>query len=386
MSVETSKLLIKKLPCDMDELAQLIRECKLIIPRSLSSYGGRRAVIEYADAAEAQKALGELNGLSDILDKPLCVSPFGPRAANDGSRGNKSTQTKAPPSESATTAKQEISKYVQRLYACNNQCDFTQPPQPYLRYSYPPINAEILAAIGQSLQADTRFYQQVLHLMNRMNLEPPFKKRTSSLVVQSHRHSVGIQTEVIPSESESELESDETEPRAKRKCLLPSTSTAAKEKNLKRARQIVQQAARQASHPNAQQEALPPAFTAAKIELKLPQTLKPAMAKPEKRLSIQDLEALPVYKNYKEGEPSNKLYIKNLHKNIGEEQLREVYSQYTTPENLEIKVMQQGRMKGQAFVTFIDLPEPEAIAKALGETNGLLWEQKPMIVCYGKQT
>ncbi|XP_034121868.1 ERI1 exoribonuclease 2 isoform X1 [Drosophila guanche] len=112
MSVETSKLLIKKLPCDMDELAQLIRECKLIIPRSLSSYGGRRAVIEYADAAEAQKALGELNGLSDILDKPLCVSPFGPRAANDGSRGNKSTQTKAPPSESATTAKQEISKQL----------------------------------------------------------------------------------------------------------------------------------------------------------------------------------------------------------------------------------------------------------------------------------
>ncbi|XP_015040516.2 RNA-binding region-containing protein 3-like isoform X3 [Drosophila pseudoobscura] len=260
-----------------------------------------------------------------------------------------------------------------------------EPPPPYLRYSYPPINAEILARIGETLQADTCFYQQVLHLMNRMNLEPPFKRRSSFLVVQSHRQSVGIQTEIIPSESESELESDETEPRAKRKCLKPSTSIAAKEKNLKRARQIVQQAVRQASHLKPKQESLSPSIAAPKIELKLPQTLNPTVAKPAKRLSIQELEALPVYKNYNEGDPSNKLYIKNLHKNIGEEQLRELYSQYTTPENLEIKVMQQGRMKGQAFVTFIHLPDPEVIATALDETNGLLWEQKPMIVCYGKK-
>ncbi|XP_033246613.1 U11/U12 small nuclear ribonucleoprotein 65 kDa protein isoform X2 [Drosophila miranda] len=360
MSVETSKLLIKKLPCDMDELAQLIRECKLIIPRSLSSYGCRRAVIEYADAGQARKALEELNGLNDILDKPLCVIPFGPRVAHDGSRANKCTQTKPPPSESTATAKKEIR-------------------------NYPPINAEILARIGETLQADTRFYQQVLHLMNRMNLEPPFKRRSSFLVVQSHRHSVGIQTEIIPSESESELESDETEPRAKRKCLKPSTSIAAKEKNLKRARQIVQQAVRQAIHLKPKQESLASSFAAPKIELKLPQTLNPTVAKPAKRLSRQELEALPVYKNYNEGDPSNKLYIKNLHKNIGEEQLRELYSQYTTPENLEIKVMQQGRMKGQAFVTFIHLPDPEVIATALDETNGLLWEQKPMIVCYGKK-
>ncbi|XP_016980656.1 U11/U12 small nuclear ribonucleoprotein 65 kDa protein isoform X1 [Drosophila rhopaloa] len=387
MSEPSCKLLLKRMPCTLEELGQLIQECKLIMPRTLNSYGRKRALLEYADSQEAGKALEQLHGLSEMLDKPLCISAFGPRANMGATSASKSTQTRA---AGNNVRKQdpdpEIDKYVRRLYACNYQCDFTQPPLPYLSYSYPPINGEILARIGQSLQTNTRFYTQVLHLMNRMNLEPPFEKRSSGLMVQNYQQNVSTQTEVLPSESESELESeDEDQKRAKRQRLLPPSSEKVQAKILKRTRQMLQQAVHQASHSNPRRETQIPTFSAPKIELKLPENLKPSISKPEGRLSIAELQALPVYKNYKTGQPSNKLYIKNLEKSVDEQQLRELYAKYTATENLEIKVMQQGRMKGQAFVTFLKPNEPEIIAQALGETNGLLWHNKPMIVCYGKQ-
>ncbi|XP_017045212.1 U11/U12 small nuclear ribonucleoprotein 65 kDa protein-like isoform X1 [Drosophila ficusphila] len=396
MGEPSNKLLLKKMPCSLEELSQLIQECKLIYPRSLNSYGRKRALIEYKDSQEAGKALVQLQGLSEMLDKPLCISAFMIRGNSQETTAQKSTQTKADGNESRKQDP-EINKNIQRLYACNNHCDFTQPPPPYLSYSYPPINGEILARIGESLQKNSRFYTQVLHLMNRMNLEPPFGKRSTGLLVQNHLQHVGTQTEVIPSESESELESDaEEQQRAKRQRFLPQTSSEnVHHKILKRTRQMLQQAAHQASHSNAKQDFQKPTFNSPKIELKLPETLKPSTSKPEtpktgtlmlgKRLPTSELQALPVYKNYKMGEPSNKLYIKNLDKTVDEQQLRELYANYTASESLDIKVMQQGRMKGQAFVTFLKPNEPEIIAQALCETNGLLWHEKPMIVCYGKQ-
>ncbi|KAH8401015.1 hypothetical protein KR009_002437 [Drosophila setifemur] len=390
MSAPSCKLLLKQMPCSLEELAQLIQECKLIVPRSLNSYGRKRALIEYGDQQDAQKALEQLQGLSEQLDKPLSVSSFGPKTQQ--SAPNKSTQTKPAATESPRNPgqkeqqqQQEIDKCVRRLYACNNHCDFTQPPPPYLSYSYPPINTEILSGISHCLLENSRFYTQVLHLMNRMNLEPPFKKRSSGLGIHHLKKNVSTQTEELPSESESELESED-EGRAKRQRLLPPKSEETKEKVLKRTRQMLQQAASQGSHSHTKQANAAPTFSAPKIELKLPQNLIPASLKPEKRLSTAELQDLPVYKNYRMGEPSNKLYIKNLDKSVDEQQLRDLYSQFTAASSpLDIKVMQQGRMKGQAFVTFLQPIEPDVVAKALSETNGLIWNQKPMIVCYGKQ-
>ncbi|XP_032590661.1 ERI1 exoribonuclease 2 isoform X1 [Drosophila grimshawi] len=103
MCAPTSKLLLKSMPCSIEELAQLIQEVKLIIPRSLNSFGRRRALLEYADPSEAQEALEQLIGLSDKLDKPLRISNFGPRDDSDGSNkpkiAHKSTQASAPDSE-----------------------------------------------------------------------------------------------------------------------------------------------------------------------------------------------------------------------------------------------------------------------------------------------
>ncbi|EDW01272.1 GH20545 [Drosophila grimshawi] len=398
MCAPTSKLLLKSMPCSIEELAQLIQEVKLIIPRSLNSFGRRRALLEYADPSEAQEALEQLIGLSDKLDKPLRISNFGPRDDSDGSNkpkiAHKSTQASAPDSENNNK------KYVQKLYAGNKQqFDLMQPPPPYLQYAYPPINDNILAAIGDALRSDKRFYTQVLHLMNRMNLRPPFGKRPSGLhLLPEQSQSIATQTEkVLESETESELESDEEaklkQQQLKRKPAALATSIP--EQYRKRARQMLQSAVKA---PIVKVSIDVPTFDAPKIELKLPTSLPAASTDeqlPEERLTLEQLQALPIYKNYKRGEPSNKLYIKNLDKSVMESQLRLLYARYAPADSLDIKVMQQGRMKGQAFITFQKLSNTDTIAdadaaavvvaQALMATNGLLWHQKPMIVCYGKQ-
>ncbi|XP_052843259.1 ERI1 exoribonuclease 2 isoform X2 [Drosophila gunungcola] len=95
MSEQSSKLFMKRMPCSLEELGQLIQECKLILPRSLNSYGRKRVLLEYADPQEAQKALEQLHGLSEMLDKPLCISAFVPRTTAGATSASKSTQTKA---------------------------------------------------------------------------------------------------------------------------------------------------------------------------------------------------------------------------------------------------------------------------------------------------
>ncbi|XP_017838563.1 ERI1 exoribonuclease 2 isoform X1 [Drosophila busckii] len=96
----SSKLLLKNMPCSMDEFAQLIQELNLIVPRSLNAFGRRRALIEYIDAAQAETALEELLALTDILDKPLRVSLFGSKDA-PRKTANKATQVTATATENA---------------------------------------------------------------------------------------------------------------------------------------------------------------------------------------------------------------------------------------------------------------------------------------------
>lgn len=401
MCATTSKLLLKSMPCTMDELGQLIQELKLIIPRSLNSFGRRRVLLEYSDAEEAQKALNQLLGLSDILDKPLRVSCFGPRTKDESEAktktANKSTQATAALNgkDSKPPAQAEINKYVQKLYACSNQFDFKQPPPPYLRYAYPPINADIMAGIGDALKSNERFYVQVLHLMNRMNLPPPFGPRPKGIIMlqqPQHTQTAATQTEKCQSETESELESEDEvhkkqqQQQHKLKVKRPAEASVIPEQYRKRARQILQAGKASAAATAIKETTESPTFAAPKIELKLPSTLPTVSQLPEQRLTDEQLQELPIYKNYKLGDPSNKLYIKNLDKNVTEAQLRTLYARYAPAESLDIKVMQQGRMKGQAFVEFKDQAAVAAVVgQALAETNGLVWQQKPMIVCYGKQ-
>ncbi|KAF7271192.1 hypothetical protein GWI33_015898 [Rhynchophorus ferrugineus] len=102
---------------------------------------------------------------------------------------------------------------------------------------------------------------------------------------------------------------------------------------------------------------------------------------------ISDLSVVPVFKNYNPGAPTNKLYIKNCAKSVVLQDLEYIYNRYREegnadkPSEFNIRLMQEGRMKGQAFVT---LDSIEMAQKAVNETNGFILKDKPLVVAFGK--
>lgn len=53
-----------------------------------------------------------------------------------------------------------------------NRLDYPSPP--YLEYAYPKATPLVVQNISNALLHVPKFYEQVLHLMNKMNLPPPF--------------------------------------------------------------------------------------------------------------------------------------------------------------------------------------------------------------------
>ncbi|XP_014237999.1 RNA-binding protein 40 [Trichogramma pretiosum] len=105
------------------------------------------------------------------------------------------------------------------------------------------------------------------------------------------------------------------------------------------------------------------------------------------KISASDQRLLPVFKNYHPGKPSNRLYIKNLAKQVEENDLHSIYRKYILPDSnpgeseYNVRLMQEGRMKGQAFIT---LPNITQAQLALNETNGYILKEKPIVVQFAK--
>ncbi|XP_053961912.1 uncharacterized protein LOC128865679 isoform X2 [Anastrepha ludens] len=400
-------------------------------------------LLTYDNEATAQAVLRQLQQLEVTPGKRLNAAFFRKNekpAANTKTTKpvsvNKTTQTNL--HTAGETAAPQIGKYVSKLYACNAKLNFEQPPPPYLKYAYPRITPDILDAISIALMSNTRFYTQVLHLMNRMNLEPPFGAKPTGVRLTrgwprdactqtvdgnedmgGHVEEIAITETGKAEESESELESAEEDERITNKADVKvqvqkkRKATDELEKQYKKKARLLLQAtlhqqrqstqgetaAGSCNKPTEMQNVFEMPETAgkgSKIEMRLqPQKSKkpveafvPPTDLTAERLTTEQLQELPIYKNYQVGAPSNKLYIKNLAKDVSEEDLKQLYARYVAAEHLEVKVMQQGRMKGQAFVTFNSLSEVDAaavVSKALAETNGFVLRQKPMVVCYGKK-
>jgi U11/U12 small nuclear ribonucleoprotein SNRNP65 len=105
----------------------------------------------------------------------------------------------------------------------------------------------------------------------------------------------------------------------------------------------------------------------------------------QKRLKLSELKDLPVFKNYSKGEKTSRLYIKNVSKKVTQKDLEYVYRRFvdfsTDLNAFTVRLLQEGRMKGQAFVTFSNEDQAE---KALNETNGLVIDEKPIVVQFAK--
>lgn len=104
------------------------------------------------------------------------------------------------------------------------------------------------------------------------------------------------------------------------------------------------------------------------------------------RLSEEEILQMPKFSNYKPGDPSNILYVKNLSKKVTEEDLSYLYgfvfeTDQDTKEQLQIKLMKKGAMKGQAFLTF---PTVRQASQGMSITHGYMLYGQPMIVAFGK--
>ncbi|XP_065158007.1 RNA-binding protein 41-like [Atheta coriaria] len=95
------------------------------------------------------------------------------------------------------------------------------------------------------------------------------------------------------------------------------------------------------------------------------------------QLSLEEIKQLPQFTNYQPGKPSNVIYVKNLPKKTSIEDLKRYFKDCPAQ---EYKVM-SGKMRGQAFLTFDSV---ETAQKMLNTLNGLIINDKPVILQYGR--
>lgn len=266
--------------------------------------------------------------------------------------------------------------YLKKLNSWSTVLDLNQPPPHHLRYRYPDANPFILSNIANALAHNHKFYYQVLHLMNRMNLPAPFESVQSSIPFQNifktetaDKFTTTDETdpELSESEMESEDESEHIEP--KLSLLKRKLYKGIKSKKLK----IVQMD----TVPKKAKIELSNVFDTVeceipkKIEVKVPAELKPveesiadteggfgiiystkSLTKEEykkesdsdddiitgnciskeelvsNRLSEKDMKNMPIFKNYYPGAPSCRLYIKNLAKTVSDTDLKFIYKRF----------------------------------------------------------
>ena len=361
-------------------------------------------------------------------------------------------------------------KIVERINAMAPKWNLQYPLDPHLQYVYPAPTITILTNIANAMAAVPKFYVQVLHLMNKMNLPAPFGLQTLTPPIPD-----GLPPPLPPettkppepdvldredmefsSSEESELESDtenvrkvsETEPvkrprkrehQSRRKKLrlqiqiqaqmqaitgiipkpaAPSQNVedvfdqpqpaAAKKIEIKKiGSEVSSQADAGASeNPLEQDESVEPETPVVvggfgKIHPERRETAESEDEADEEwgqrdfissrrlrrgRLSDKERSQLDVFKNYTPGEPTSRLYIKNLSKKATDKDLHYIFGRYIDW-NIEIEKsmfyiqLLTGRMKGQAFVT---LPNEQCAKDALEDTNGFELHGKPIVVQFAR--
>ncbi|KAF8110115.1 hypothetical protein N665_0088s0126 [Sinapis alba] len=374
--------------------------------------GGRlrnAAFVDFKNEAFASQAHRQLNGLR-FLGKVLQVQ-----------RANKPNENKKPeesgkdgqPFAFSTVTSDSDSKSGQGLAGGEPiapKLGINYPFPPHLQYAYPPPDANILANITNALIAVPPLYTQVLHLMNKMNLPPPFRLAlpTPPLPKAAQQQPTEVDHQ---SSSESEMESDEDtgasksgRKRARHETLVgpgmdkdvthetvgvkPSSLTPKEIPRIRKNKHVMQIKITQKVSQEEHKE---------DIELEGPaeepreedSNLKPfaSLEELEKgRLPPQDILSLPMFKNYTAGNPSPVLYIKNLAKDVITDDFYYIFgSQFGSIEaaksSLGVRLMQEGRMRGQAFLTF---PSVEVAHRALNLVNGFVFKGKPMIIQFGR--
>lgn len=267
--------------------------------------------------------------------------------------------------------------YLKKLNSWSTVIDLNQPPPHHLRYSYPDPNPYILSNIANMLACNKKFYYQVLHLMNRMNLPAPFEPvqgctvKNYMKIETADKYTTTVETDPELSESEMESEGDSEhidQVESKHSSTKRKMSKSMIPKRLKVVSGTIQKKPKvELSNVFDTVECEVPK----KIEVKVSAELKPAegpivnteggfgviystkkvtneeiekenesedddvtgdsISREElatNRLSENDMKNMPIFKNYYPGAPSCRLYIKNLAKTITDTDLKYIYKRF----------------------------------------------------------
>lgn len=469
LGTEDRDLLIKNLPKeftngDKEELLHYFGAKHVVC---MGSRGRLRssAYATFSSSASARQALGRLHQL-EILGQKLVVefakSQHKILASKEMARLSprqsdmkvvdleESKDLKEPPEKKVTKPTENYSGYEK----VSSEFGLNYPRNSHLHYLYPPPNVSIITNIANALICVPKFYVQVLHLMNKLNLPAPFGLLTATPPFPDGKTSM---EDNITSSEESEIESDTetktashnpirkrpstaTKPKVKRLRVQPSqllhqtTSklpSSSRQQSTKSVGSVFEQAAGIPQHSSKigvkLADTISAIFEAGPQMILLPEeeitdvadsnssgfgTFAPANKEGEKnnveeededeetdgefitlqelrrnRLKEEETKSLSAFKNYSSGEPTCRLYLKNLAKQVEIKDLRHVFGRFID-QNLEeekqsfdIRLMKEGRMKGQAFVSF---PNEKSAEKALKETHRYLLFGKPLVVQFAR--
>ncbi|XP_057544672.1 U11/U12 small nuclear ribonucleoprotein 65 kDa protein [Amaranthus tricolor] len=419
-----STLLIRHLPeaIPFDTLSRLFSHYGALSVRPCSSGRLRNcAFVDFKDELAASQAHRQLNGLR-FLGKVLSVQKSyksseenknvggepGKNALNFLSKDNSESRKVKDGSRSASlVAAEPIAEKLGVNY----------PFPPHLEYAYPPPDGNILTNIVNALIAVPRFYTQALHLMNKMNIPAPFRMALPTPPLPSAPAPplppLPLVTEKPHpgnlSSDESEMETSDEEhdgvehpkKRIKREVIVgpgidkdvsheavglkPATLVPKEIPIIKKKNPVLQIkiAPKKVQHEVNDD-------TQVKEPEKLDSSDAASYATIEQiesqKLPPEEILSLPMFKNYTAGSPASVLYIKNLAKDVVPDDFYFIFGSFfgsidAARSSLSVKLMQEGRMRGQAFVTF---PSIELAHSALNIVNGYVFKGKPMIIQFGR--
>uniref|UniRef100_A0A8C3LI11 RNA-binding region-containing protein 3 n=1 Tax=Chrysolophus pictus TaxID=9089 RepID=A0A8C3LI11_CHRPC len=462
-------LLVRHLPAELTaaEKEDLLQHFGAVAVRVLSDHGRLKhtAFATFPSENAAVKALSRLHQLK-LLGHTLVV---------EFAKEQDSVQVLNQPSLSDKCKRYPVKEEEKREPSCLKiengiapSHGLTFPINSCLKYLYPPPSSTILANIANALASVPKFYVQVLHLMNKMNLPPPFGPITARPPMYEEYLPVPVPPPPIPplppeepplpeeeeeqvsSGDESEYESDNEEEKERMTKLMelanlqPKRPINTKKRGVRKKQRIkdLLNVPTCTPHSNLHPTLSPsdvfeqPQHVGLKkiefhITTDIPSVLQINSEREEKneeinntgfgrifptpssndkmeteeeddeipsefisrreleknRLSREEMEKFSVFKNYEPGEPNCRIYVKNLAKQVQEKDLKFIFGRYVDFESelernmFDIRLMKEGRMKGQAF---IGLPNEKAAAKALKEANGYVLFEKPMVVQFAR--
>ncbi|XP_013788763.1 RNA-binding protein 40-like [Limulus polyphemus] len=473
--MDSSTLVVRHLPSELSikEKEEMLKYFGASHVRVMSETGRMKhtAFATFSSPQHAEQALKRLHQLN-VLERRLVVEFAKPQQKKyfphegDFSRTELMEQKVLPAKEmpEREEIQSRMAKFKLQLHSVAPKLGLDYLPSPLLKYRYPPPTPTILSNICHALSAVPKFYTQVLHLMNKMNLPAPFGPLTPTPPVmpdvQPSVNPVGKdmleeeEMDVTTSEEESEIESETEQDKKEKLQPLKRPTRRVKRKFKKPKLQQLQAPSTTVTVRTDPTEVFetPVGFTENQATKKIQLNIKPTevevlnnkdivsetkdsvcvqeggfgMLIPQQdvvhdtkeddedqnlwvgskfvssdelqknRITKEEKRSLSVFRNYQAGEPSSRLYIKNLAKQVVEKDLHRIYGRYIDRDSeveknmYDVRVMKEGRMKGQAFVTLAS--EKEA-SKAVAETNGFLLYGKPLVVQFarsakpkGKQT